>query len=472
MDPGKIFQIITNSTLLATRLLSESGRSLLEFTQHRYCALLREDAPTSSDVITVVAHHKEGASIRYSITGGNRDGLFTIDQKTGLITLAAALDYELYDKHELVVSGEGGGQVVHTIVQVAVADVNDNPPVFTNPDPYVTVIEEDDRHLPTTLIKVEASDPDQSDESGLLFTLRGDGVDGYSPEDAFFKIHPRTGDLLQLRALDRDPPNGKRMWKLRVKVQDGQEPWKAGKRPKGTKNTSLNSSDHSPSWDYENEFQNDQPIENTLEGDDEVTKPNKKGGFKWDISKVHEDEISRLWETKGNGYDRLVSLQNGGSSARKHAWSRERNHKYKTRPVFWTYSNDRQHPYTQHFWKFQEISYKDTKQLSWNDQARFGIPKSVYNYKNEENSHQNSWELPKRLRDDKRIDKWVSRPESKVRESDGDEETESSFSDRRPNADDHTRHVNRLRDALSDSTNRRTADGQGAKFQNTTKGEV
>ncbi|XP_068204751.1 putative neural-cadherin 2 [Palaemon carinicauda] len=101
MDPGKIFQIITNSTLLATRLLSGTGRTLLEFTQHRYCAVLREDAPTSSDVIAVVANHKDGASVRYSITGGNRDGLFTIDQKTGLITLAAALDYELYDKELL-----------------------------------------------------------------------------------------------------------------------------------------------------------------------------------------------------------------------------------------------------------------------------------------------------------------------------------------------------------------------------------
>lgn len=39
-----------------------------------------------------------GTSIRYSITGGNRDGLFTIDQYTGVITLAAALDYDLHKK--------------------------------------------------------------------------------------------------------------------------------------------------------------------------------------------------------------------------------------------------------------------------------------------------------------------------------------------------------------------------------------
>ncbi|XP_064116011.1 LOW QUALITY PROTEIN: putative neural-cadherin 2 [Macrobrachium nipponense] len=450
----------------ATRLLSGSGRSLLEFTQHRYCALLREDAPTSSDVITVVAHHEEGASIRYSITGGNRDGLFTIDQKTGLITLAASLDYELYDKHELVVSGEGGGQVVHTIVQVAVADVNDNPPVFADPDPYVTIIEEDDRHLPTTLIKVEASDPDLSDESGLLYTLRGDGVDGYSPEDAFFKINPRTGDLMQLRALDRDPPNGKRIWKLRVKVQDGQEPWKAGNRIKGTKNTSVNKSDRLPSWDYENGFQNDQPIENTLGRGDEVTKHNRNSGFKLESSKVREDEVrNRLWEAKGNGYDRLVS------SARKHAWARERNRKYKARPFFWTQSNDRQNLYTQHSWKLKDISYKETKQLSWNDQARFGIPKSVYNYKNEEHSHKKSGELSKRIKNEKNIDNWVSRSEPKVKESEElDKVTESTFSSRRSNADDHTWHVNRLRESLSESTNRRTQDGHRAVVENTKRG--
>ncbi|XP_064096378.1 uncharacterized protein LOC135208171 [Macrobrachium nipponense] len=404
---------------MATRLLSGTGRSLLEFTQQRYCAVLREDAPTFSDVITVVASHKEGASIRYSITGGNRDGLFTIDQKSGLITLAAALDYELHDKHELVVSGEGGGQVVRTTVEVFVADVNDNPPEFTHPDPYVTVIEEDDRHLPTTLLKVEATDPDQSDEFGLLYTLRGDGVDGYSSEDAFFKIYPRTGDLIQLRALDRDPPNGKRIWKLRVKAQDGQEAWKSGKRLKGTKNTFVKSRDYSSSWDYGNEFQNDQPIENTpgrrvdiathTTQNDDVTKLNKNSGYKWDGSKIREDEIRRiLSETKDNRYDRLVSLQSGGENARKRAWTREKNRKHKTKPFSWTNSNDRHHQHTQHSWKLKEKNNKDDKQLSWNDQYRFGILRSVYNYKNEENSHRNRWELSMRSKNEKRKDKRVS----------------------------------------------------------------
>ncbi|XP_068208341.1 putative neural-cadherin 2 [Palaemon carinicauda] len=100
MDPGKIFQIITNSTLLATRLLSGSGRTLIEFSQNRYCAIVGEDLPTSSDIINVVAHHKEGATITYSISGGNSERLFSIDEYTGIVKLIAPLDFETTDKTE------------------------------------------------------------------------------------------------------------------------------------------------------------------------------------------------------------------------------------------------------------------------------------------------------------------------------------------------------------------------------------
>ncbi|KAK8742320.1 hypothetical protein OTU49_001801, partial [Cherax quadricarinatus] len=104
-------------------------------------------------------------------------------------------------------------------------DVNDNPPYFLNPQPQVTVVEEDDRHLPATIAKVEATDKDWLDHHGLLYTVRGDGVDGYLPDDAFFTVNSLTGDLIQLRALDRDPPRGKDVWKVRVQVRDGQALW-------------------------------------------------------------------------------------------------------------------------------------------------------------------------------------------------------------------------------------------------------
>ncbi|XP_071536735.1 putative neural-cadherin 2 isoform X2 [Panulirus ornatus] len=207
----------------ATRLLSGGGSGPLEFSEPRYCALLAEDAQLAANVTTVTATHKQGEEVRYSITGGNRDGLFTIDQRSGTITLAAGLDYELHEKHELVVSAEAGDAVVHAIVQVRVADVNDNAPYFLHPEEQVIVIEEDDRDLPVTITKVEAQDADGRDTGRLLYTVRGDGVDEYAPEDAFFTINSRTGELIQLRALDRDPPHGREVWRVWVEVRDGQE---------------------------------------------------------------------------------------------------------------------------------------------------------------------------------------------------------------------------------------------------------
>lgn len=60
-------------------------------------------------------------------------------------------------QHELVVAGEGGGLVGHTLVQVRVADVNDNPPYFLHPLPQVTLVEEDDSHLPAVIATVSFS---------------------------------------------------------------------------------------------------------------------------------------------------------------------------------------------------------------------------------------------------------------------------------------------------------------------------
>ncbi|XP_068228023.1 putative neural-cadherin 2 [Palaemon carinicauda] len=116
-----------------------------------------------------------------------------------LATLAATLDYEIYDKQELEISGKARGQTVHAIVQVRVADLNDNPPTFIRQDLKVTVTEEDDRHLAVVLLKVEAEDEDELDYQGLLHTVRGDGVDGYKTSEAHFTINSLTGELIQQR---------------------------------------------------------------------------------------------------------------------------------------------------------------------------------------------------------------------------------------------------------------------------------
>ncbi|XP_063872545.1 uncharacterized protein LOC135106984 [Scylla paramamosain] len=207
----------------STRLLpGDTSGGPLAFTQARYCVVVAEDAVPSSSLASVRAVHKQGAEVRYTLTQGNKEGLFSVGHSSGVISLAAPLDYEAQSKHEFVVRGEGGGSAAHALVRVVVADVNDNPPVFVRPRLLVTVIEEDDRDLPLPLAKVEANDVDKVDAGSLLYTISGDGVDGYGPTDAYFTVDPSSGEVTQRKALDRDPPTGRSVWRVKVTVRDGQ----------------------------------------------------------------------------------------------------------------------------------------------------------------------------------------------------------------------------------------------------------
>lgn len=55
----------------------------------------------------------------------------------------------------------------------------------------------------TAYTQVSAQDSDWLDHHGLLYTVRGDGVDGLDPSDAFFTVNSLTGDLIQLKASQR-----------------------------------------------------------------------------------------------------------------------------------------------------------------------------------------------------------------------------------------------------------------------------
>jgi len=57
----------------------------------------------------------------------------------------------------LIVAAESKGVVAHSLVHVAAGDVNDNSPEFVDPNPEVTVIEEDDRDLPLPIVQVNIS---------------------------------------------------------------------------------------------------------------------------------------------------------------------------------------------------------------------------------------------------------------------------------------------------------------------------
>ncbi len=101
------------------------------FESSSYTFDVAEDAGNGTVVGTVSATDPAMDTVTYSITSGNGDGKFAIDDGTGEITVAAELDYESVPSYTLTVeaSNEGGGSTTAT-VEISVTDVSpeDLPP--------------------------------------------------------------------------------------------------------------------------------------------------------------------------------------------------------------------------------------------------------------------------------------------------------------------------------------------------------
>ncbi|MEB3277982.1 MAG: cadherin domain-containing protein, partial [Lyngbya sp.] len=87
-----------------------------------------EDAANSATVGTVTASDEDGDNLTYSITAGNDDGIFGIDD-TGKITIAdnTKLDYETTTSYDLTVQVSDGSLSESVTVTVNVTDVEEPP---------------------------------------------------------------------------------------------------------------------------------------------------------------------------------------------------------------------------------------------------------------------------------------------------------------------------------------------------------
>ena len=72
------------------------------FDQFLYEASVSEGAPKFSSVATTSAKDPEGGPVTYSISGGNDEGHFHIEESTGVVRVTVPLDREKNDKYTLV----------------------------------------------------------------------------------------------------------------------------------------------------------------------------------------------------------------------------------------------------------------------------------------------------------------------------------------------------------------------------------
>lgn len=165
------------------------------FNQSRYFATVQENATVGTSVLQVFATDTdagENGQIEYSINRrqSDRDAMFRIDSKTGLIAVNRPLDFETKEVHELVVTArDHGGQPLETtaFVSIRVTDVNDNQPtidvIFLSDDATPKISETAQKG--EFVARISVNDPDSKTEySNVNVTLEGgEGHFGLATQD-------------------------------------------------------------------------------------------------------------------------------------------------------------------------------------------------------------------------------------------------------------------------------------------------
>uniref|UniRef100_A0A8C6NJE5 Protocadherin Fat 4 n=1 Tax=Nothobranchius furzeri TaxID=105023 RepID=A0A8C6NJE5_NOTFU len=192
--------------------VTEENHHTPEFSQSQISATVPESLAVGTAIRTLSARDKDkemNGLITYNITSGNEKGLFALNSKTGVLTLAQPLDFEEKQQHELRVSATDGGWISktsHVSVTVHVTDVNDNSPVF-DPDEFFPVVQE---NVPsgTTVLKMNATDHDSGANAVMAYVIQ-------SSDSDLFVIDPNTGTITTQGFLDYE---AKQVYHLTVKA--------------------------------------------------------------------------------------------------------------------------------------------------------------------------------------------------------------------------------------------------------------
>ncbi|XP_017395999.1 protocadherin Fat 2 isoform X1 [Cebus imitator] len=180
---------------------------------------VQENSPSGTQVMVVAAHDDDSGldgELQYFLRAGTGLAAFSINQDTGMIQTLAPLDREFAPYYWLTVLAVDRGSVPLssvTEVYIEVTDANDNPPQMSRAVFYPSI--QEDAPVGTSVLQLDASDPDSSSKGKLTFNITSGNHMG------FFTIHPVTGLLSTARQLDRE---NKDEHILEVTVLDNGEP--------------------------------------------------------------------------------------------------------------------------------------------------------------------------------------------------------------------------------------------------------
>uniref|UniRef100_A0A8C3A627 FAT atypical cadherin 1a n=1 Tax=Cyclopterus lumpus TaxID=8103 RepID=A0A8C3A627_CYCLU len=155
------------------------------------------------------------SDILYSLVN-SADGIFSIEEHSGVISLERALDREVQSTYELKARASDRGSPRLSslcLVVISVLDINDNPPVFEHRE-YTAAVSEDVAPG-TQLLRVQAASRDTEANGEISYGI----ISGN--EHGMFSVDSRTGDIFVIEPLDFEVSHE---YYITVEATDGGSP--------------------------------------------------------------------------------------------------------------------------------------------------------------------------------------------------------------------------------------------------------
>ncbi|KFM71781.1 Protocadherin Fat 3, partial [Stegodyphus mimosarum] len=182
---------------LVTLPIQVISRDMPVFSQQLYYTTVLENLPPDSPLLTVTANSPHSRQLIYSLVSGNRKEDLRLDFNTGVLYAVEDLDFETTPKYQLILRATDAVSGIYSDVQVIinVEDVNDNPPMFSQPSYNTTVSEA----VPfgTSVLKVRATDRDTKASQSIQYHIVGNAT-------SHFQIDSADGTIYVKQPLDHE----------------------------------------------------------------------------------------------------------------------------------------------------------------------------------------------------------------------------------------------------------------------------
>lgn len=176
-DGNQSASLSATATVIVT--LQDVDDNVPRFVPEMYGVKVREDLPVGAVIVAITAHDPDlgsGGLVSYRLTSGV-DGMFEIDEMTGVIRISSPLDFETEQVYNISAQAEDrGGHVSSCFINVEIIDVNENihPPKFVNLFDEGLVYE--NQPVGTVVLQVTAMDADEDGGGSMILYSIRDGT--------------------------------------------------------------------------------------------------------------------------------------------------------------------------------------------------------------------------------------------------------------------------------------------------------